>query len=385
MLPPTFRSPLLSRGDRVQNGVDVRVAGGLGCRDGDAMHCLFDSSLVNDSFGDPGLYVDFRDQRRALLFDLGDVSGLPPRRLMRLSHVFVTHAHMDHFAGFDHLLRVVLGRKAQIVLVGGPGFVAQVEHKLRAYTWNVVHRYEVPLLIEARELGVDGEGACARFSSRSGFEREPDAPFNIAAAGDVLHDETAFRVRARFVDHDTPCLAYAIEEKLRVGIDNDRLLAQGLAAGAWLGRLKHALLTGLPDDTPLDVQWRDRQGEHATRRALGELRSLVVDIAPGRKLGYVTDLRYTEENVAALVQLLAGVDQLYIESVFLDADAEHGARKHHLTAGQAGQIARRIGARMVVPFHFSPRYQGRAQALIDELQAAWAGSPVARHRDGVPG
>lgn len=225
--------------------------------------------LVNDSFGDPGLYVDFRDQRRALLFDLGDVSGLPPRRLMRLSHVFVTHAHMDHFAGFDHLLRVVLGRKAQIVLVGGPGFVAQVEHKLRAYTWNVVHRYEVPLLIEARELGVDGEGACARFSSRSGFEREPDAPFNIAAAGDVLHDETAFRVRARFVDHDTPCLAYAIEEKLRVGIDNDRLLAQGLAAGAWLGRLKHALLTGLPDDTPLDVQWRDRQGEHATRRALG--------------------------------------------------------------------------------------------------------------------
>ena len=85
---------------------------------------------------------------------------------MRLSHVFVTHAHMDHFAGFDHLLRVVLGRKAQIVLVGGPGFVAQVEHKLRAYTWNVVHRYEVPLLIEARELGVDGEGACARFSSR---------------------------------------------------------------------------------------------------------------------------------------------------------------------------------------------------------------------------
>ncbi|MBK6336990.1 MAG: ribonuclease Z [Betaproteobacteria bacterium] len=350
------------------------------------MHCLFDSSLVNDSFGDPGLYVDFRDQRRALLFDLGDVSGLPPRRLLRLSHVFVTHAHMDHFAGFDHLLRVVLGRKAQIVLVGGPGFVAQVEHKLRAYTWNVVHRYEVPLLIEARELGVDGGGACARFSSRSGFEREPDAPLTIAAAaGDVLHDEPAFRVRARFVDHGTPCLAYAIEEKLRVGIDKDRLLAQGLAAGAWLGRLKHALLTGQSDDTLLDVQWRDRQGEHATRRALGDLRSLVVDIAPGQKLGYVTDLRYTEENVEALVQLLAGVDQLYIESVFLDADAQHGARKHHLTARQAGRIARRIGARMVVPFHFSPRYQGRAQALVDELQAAWAGPLAAPHRDGVRG
>ena len=69
--------------------------------------------------GDPGLYVDFRDERRALLFDLGDISVLPPRKLMRLSHIFVTHTHMDHFSGFDHLLRVVLGRKAQVVLFGG--------------------------------------------------------------------------------------------------------------------------------------------------------------------------------------------------------------------------------------------------------------------------
>ena len=75
------------------------------------MRGIFEPRLVNDAFGDPGLYVDFRDERRALLFDLGNITGLPPRKLMRLSHVFVTHTHMDHFAGFDHLLRVVLGRK----------------------------------------------------------------------------------------------------------------------------------------------------------------------------------------------------------------------------------------------------------------------------------
>ncbi len=68
------------------------------------MRCLFEPRLVNEAFGEPGLYVDFRDERRALLFDLGDIRVLPPRKLMRLSHVFVTHAHMDHFAGFDHLL-----------------------------------------------------------------------------------------------------------------------------------------------------------------------------------------------------------------------------------------------------------------------------------------
>lgn len=70
------------------------------------MRCLFEPRLVNEAFGEPGLYVDFRDERRALLFDLGDIRVLPPRKLMRLSHVFVTHAHMDHFAGFDHPARV---------------------------------------------------------------------------------------------------------------------------------------------------------------------------------------------------------------------------------------------------------------------------------------
>src|SRR5512147_1020061 len=111
------------------------------------MRPLFEPALVNDDFGDPGLYADLRDERRALLFDLGDVSALPPRKLLRLSDLFVSHAHIDHFVGFDRWLRVVLGRKERARLYGGPGFVAQVEHKLAAYTWNVVHRYEMALEI----------------------------------------------------------------------------------------------------------------------------------------------------------------------------------------------------------------------------------------------
>ena len=57
---------------------------------------LFQPQLVNGVFGDPVLYLESRDEPRALMFDLGDVSALPPRRLLRLSDVFVSHAHMDH-------------------------------------------------------------------------------------------------------------------------------------------------------------------------------------------------------------------------------------------------------------------------------------------------
>jgi ribonuclease Z len=341
------------------------------------MHHLFEPRLVNDTFGDPGLYVDFRDERRALLFDLGDIAVLPPRKLMRLSHVFVTHTHMDHFAGFDHLLRVVLGRKAAIALVGGPGFIASVEHKLHAYTWNVVHRYEVQLTLEVCEVGTDGKAMRARFSSATAFARETLPPFE--PAGDVLHEESTFRVRARFVDHDVPCLAFAIEEKAHLKVDKDRLAGLGLGTGPWLRELKHAVLTGAPDAAPIEVQWRDATGAHAVTRPVSELRDVVLDVVPGQRIGYVTDLRYTEANILALSQLLAQADLLFIESVFLDADRAQAAHKNHLTAHQAGRIARRVGARAIVPFHFSPRYEGRPAELIAEAQAAWSGAdrPIA--------
>ena len=40
------------------------------------MNPSFSSYLVNDVFGDPGLYVEVRWSRRALLFDLGHNDGL---------------------------------------------------------------------------------------------------------------------------------------------------------------------------------------------------------------------------------------------------------------------------------------------------------------------
>ena len=339
------------------------------------MRTTLDLRLVDPTGFEPGLVADVRDERRALLVDLGpSIEALAPRVLLRVTHAFVTHTHMDHFAGFDHLLALGLGRMRRLVLWGGPGFVDQVEHKLRAYTWNVVHRYEVPMTIEAHALGSDGTRTRATFDSTRRFARSDGA----AVSGDdavvaVLLDEPLFRVSACIVDHEMPVLAFAIEEKAQVRVATDRIHAMGLATGAWLRTLKAAVLAGAPDATAIDLAWVDRDGAHLARRNVGELRPLVLDTVPGRRIGYVTDLRFTKENIAQLEHILADVDLLYIESVFAEAESDHALRKNHLTAPQAGHIARRLRAKKVVPFHFSPRYRGREEALKAEVMAAWAG------------
>lgn len=135
------------------------------------MRPVFHPSLVNGPFGDPGLYVEFLFERRALLFDLGDLHALPARKLLRVSHVFVSHTHMDHFTGFDQLLRICLGRGKRLTLFGPPGFIEQVQHKLAAYTWNLVQNYAAGFIIEVHEIHPDGSAIRAELPCQQAFRR----------------------------------------------------------------------------------------------------------------------------------------------------------------------------------------------------------------------
>jgi ribonuclease Z len=132
----------------------------------------FHPSLVNGPFDDPAVFVDFLYERRALLFDLGDIRALPTRKILRLSHIFISHTHIDHFIGFDHLLRLCLGREKRIHLFGPPGFTTRVEHRLASYTWNLVESYPGDFTVVAAELHPDGRCISAEFHCCRRFRRE---------------------------------------------------------------------------------------------------------------------------------------------------------------------------------------------------------------------
>jgi ribonuclease Z len=180
------------------------------------MSTLFDVSLINDEFGDPGLFIDLRFAKRALLVDLGDLGRLSPRQLLRVSHVFVSHTHMDHFMGFDRLLLICLGREPGLDLIGPPGFIDRVEHKLAAYTWNLVAGSKTDFVIRASEVHEDSLAKAAEFHTRDAFRRT-EAPVPALAKGIIVEDEE-FRIRSATLDHRIPCLAFALEQRLRINV-----------------------------------------------------------------------------------------------------------------------------------------------------------------------
>ncbi|MGB5083150.1 MAG: MBL fold metallo-hydrolase, partial [Methylocystis silviterrae] len=167
----------------------------------------FDPALINDPFDDPGLYVDLVFEKRALLFDLGDLGRLSPRKMLRISDVFVTHLHMDHFAGFDQLLRRLLGREMTLGVYGPPGVIDAVEHKLKAYSWNLIGGYEGNLTFRVTEIDESGRAASASFSGRTQFARRDEE--RSQSNGGLLLKEAGIQVRATTVDHGLPVLAFA--------------------------------------------------------------------------------------------------------------------------------------------------------------------------------
>ena len=330
------------------------------------MASSFRASLVNDLFGDPALYVALPWERRALLFDLGDVGTLSAGSLLKITDVFVSHAHLDHFVGFDHLLRVLIGRPKGLRLFGPPDFIGRVEGKLRGYTWNLVEGYS--LLLEVHEVHPD-RIVKARFACPEGFVRRDDPiphPFD-----GVLLEEPQFRVRAVHLDHRIPCLGFALEEAVHLNVDKAALEGLGLPVGPWLMDLKRAIRAGEADDHPIHIAWSEGGQRVERYLPLGDLRRSVVRASPGQKLAYVTDVVQSPENAERIVKLAWGADLFFCEAAYPERDRQRAAARFHLTAAQAGCLAAEAKARRLAIFHFSPKYRDCPGELLDEAMAAF--------------
>lgn len=337
---------------------DVRPYPGVGSASGPSPVARVGAAtvtLVNGIFGDPLLHVRLRHQKRSLLFDLGEGGRLPARVAHQVSDVFISHAHMDHIAGFLWLLRSRIGDFPPCRLFGPPGLADHIEGLVRGILWDRIEdnapRFEVAEFHKRRLLRF------AVRAGRPGVERLGEQRITE----DVVLPESSFRVRALTLDHGTPVLAFAFEQPRQFNIRKERLNARGLAAGRWLTQFKQCLAR---EDRKATIRLPDH-----TVAPVGVLAEDLVLIKPGQKLVYATDLANTADNRARLTALAKDAHTFFCEASFVDADAEQALRTGHLTARACGEIATAAGVTHLVPFHFSRRYEDEPERVYDEIRS----------------
>jgi len=323
------------------------------------MKPVFHARLLNDYFGDPCLFVRILYEKKAVLFDLGNIHSLKPSDLYKITDVFVTHTHMDHFIGFDALLRGILRREVPLNIYGPPSVLPCIQGKLKGYTWNLIEDYPAKINVFA----YNGRYLThSFFSAKNRFRKQTISRFE---SDGLLLNNPMFTVRAVKLDHSIPCLAYSLEEEFHINIDKALLIRKGLEVGAWLNDFKK-ILREHPGDTQQIIRICTNDFKVA------EI-SDIARITRGQKISYATDIAMNQKNFAGLIHLIKGSDIFFCEAYFLEKDRERAIERSHLTAKTAGSIAKKAGVTKLELMHFSPKYKDCPEKIIEEVMREFYG------------
>lgn len=329
---------------------------------------LFHYKTINDAFGDPCVLIQLLREKRTLLLDLGDIRRIPFSEILKVSDIFVTHTHIDHFIGFDQVIRAVLRRHEPLRIYGPENIIECVYGKLRGYTWNLVSDY--PLQIEAYAIKNNEEVAVAKFIASKRFKMEEMGILPIK--DNILLNEPLFKVKAIVLSHGIPVIAYSIEEDFHININKVELEKAGLQIGPWLGELKKLIKTYYNYDP---VNLLRLKGESVcitvdTPKGKLSIEELfpIIKITKGEKISYVMDISPTEDNIKKIIQFVEYSDILFCEAYFLDRDKDRAIERNHLTAKIAGEIAKKAKVREIKILHISPKYMENPQEVYSEVE-----------------
>ena len=106
---------------------------------------------------------------------------------------------------------------------------------------------------------------------------------------------------------------------------------------------------------------------------------LTVPPPPPRRYAYCSDTLY----LPSLAEQVKGVDLLFHEATFAEADAARARETFHTTASQAARIASDAGVKRLLIGHFSARYE-EAEILLHEAAAIFPNTTLASEMLCVP-
>jgi ribonuclease Z len=252
-----------------------------------------------------------------LLFDAGEgvqrqlrIKGISP---MNVNDVFITHWHGDHTLGLAGMIQCMAGnrRTTDFNIYGPTGTKDKVDRLVSVFDF-----YQgFPLRVHDLSL-------------RSGL------PHEVVKINDLTI--TAMRVR-----HGSKCAAYCVKEDDKRRINLEYTKKFGLTQHPILGKLQKGQ----------DIVYEG----HKITVAKGTI------LRPGKKFCYVTDTSFFPD----LVEFCEGADLLLCESTYTSEMEDKAELRNHMTAEQAGMLAKGAGVKQLVLTHFSQKFTNYKEFLAE--------------------
>ncbi|MCL2520954.1 MAG: ribonuclease Z [Spirochaetaceae bacterium] len=267
----------------------------------------------------PGRYLTsvlLRREGSLFLFDCGEGTQVSLRRLnlkwKKIDAIFISHTHADHVTGLPGILMLSsqVDRNEPLYIIGPP----KIKHYIES------NRASLDMYINYQIIVI---------------EIDPSNP------QEVFKGE-GFTIQSFPLKHTKPCVGYTLIEDERPGIFYpDKALALNIPAGPLWGTLQRG--------EPVEFNGRIINPSEV----MGPPRS-------GRKFSFVTDTLY-HEGIAKYVK---NSNLLICEGMFGEGMEEQAEEKRHMTAYQAGLVAKEAAALSTGLIHYSPRYHDKELGLL---------------------
>lgn len=277
--------------------------------------------------------VDVRD--KLFMIDCGEGAQLQFRKsrlkFSRLNHVFISHLHGDHCYGLLGLISTLnlLGRTAELHMHSPKGLEELLTPMLDFFNRQMSYK----VLFHVFET------------------KEPT----------LIYEDRSLTVTTIPLRHRMPCCGFLFAEKPRPNHIIRDMVDFYQVPVYELNRIKNGEDYVTPEGKIIPNHLLTRPAE------------------PPRRYAYCSDTIY----LPSVTGQIEGVDLLFHEATFAEADAPRAKETFHSTAAQAAEIAKAAGVKRLLIGHFSARYDDETQ-LLQEASALFPETVLAKETLCVP-
>jgi len=243
-------------------------------------------------------------------------------RISKISHVFISHLHGDHYFGLIGLLTTMslLNRKDELHIYGPAGLEDIINIHLKVADMSLGYPLE----------------------------------FHSITKEGCIADNKKLTVSAFKVNHRIECWGFLFKEKKKPrSVDPEKAQA-------------HEIPSSFYEHLQSGEDYVNQKGETIANT------SVTKAAVPARSYAYCADTIYDE----TLAEKVSQVNLLYHESTYLKDSEDKARDRFHSTSVQAAQIAKMAQAEKLIIGHFSAKYEN-LEPFLNEATAVFKNTSLA--------